>query len=235
MNTLSEIERAVRSLTRAQRRRLLDWLAGELSLEPGVAEPVARYGGAAETHDFFSLEEYFALEERSSERHEYMAGEIVAMADPSQVHEIIAINIAAPLHAHLQDRPCRVYAGGRQLQLKSMGHDFVYRPDVWVACGQERSSKGGYVDEPCLVVEVLSPSTARFDTREKALNYREISTIQEYLLVGQKPAHLVIYRRAEQWRPQLLESLGDVLDLQSVGLSLPVAHIYKGVPEDAGS
>lgn len=92
------------------------------------------------------------------------------------------------------------------------------------------SSKGGYVDEPCLVVEVLSPSTARFDRREKLFGYREIPTIQEYLLVGQKPAHLVIHRRAEQWRPQLLESLEDVLDLQSVGLTIPVACIYRGVP-----
>lgn len=234
MNTLSEIERAVRSLTQGQRRRLLDWLAGELDLELGVAEPVVRYGSAAETQELFSLEEYFAMERQSPIRHEYVAGDIFAMADPSQAHEIIAINIAACLRVHVQARPCRVYTGGRQLQFKHMGEDFVYRPDIWVACGEERSSKGGFVDEPCLVIEVLSPSTARFDRREKLFSYREIPTIQEYLLVGQKPAHLMIYRRAEQWRPQLLESLETVLNLESLGLVIPVARIYHGVPEDAG-
>ncbi|HEV2169579.1 MAG TPA: Uma2 family endonuclease [Candidatus Binatus sp.] len=235
MNTMSEIERAVRSLTPGQRRRLLDWLAGELDLELGVAEPVARYGSATETREFFSLEDYFAMEKQSAIRHEYVAGAIFAMADPSQAHEIIAINIAASLHTHVQGRPCRVYTGGRQLQFKYMGDDFVYRPDVWVACGEARSPKGGYVDEPRLVIEVLSPSTARFDRREKAFSYREIPTIQEYLLIGQKPAHLVIRRRAEQWNPQTLQSLDDVLILQSVDLTIPVARIYKGIPEDERS
>ena len=231
MNTMSEVERAVRSLTREQRRRLLDWLAGELDLQLGVAEPVAIYGNAAGIEDFFSLEEYFEMEEQSPVQHEYVAGAIFDMAEPSQAHQIIALNLAAPLHTHLQCRPCRIYAGGRQLQFQCMGEDFVYRPDVWVACGEARDSKGDYIDEPRLVIEVLSPSAARFDRREKVFSYREIPTIQEYLLVSQKPAHLVVYRRAAQWRPQIMESLEEALELQSVGLTLPVACIYEGVPE----
>lgn len=232
MNTMSEIEQAVRCLSRDQRRRLLDWLAGELDCEMGVAEPVARYGNTAEAAQLFSLEDYFAMEEKSSTLHEYVAGEIFDMAEPSQAHEIIAMNLAGPLHAHMKDRPCRIYPGRRQLQFKCFGDDFVYRPDVWVACGEARNSKGDYVDEPCLVIEVLSPSTARLDKREKVASYREIPTIEEYVLVGQKPAHLVIYRRAEQWRPQTLESLEDVLDLRSVGLAIPIVHIYRGIRED---
>ena len=139
------------------------------------------------------------------------------------------MNLAAPLHCHVQDRPCRIYPGRRQLQFKIAEDDFVYRPDVWVACGEARNAKGEYADEPRLVIEVLSPSTARFDRREKVVSYREIPSIEEYVLVAQKPAHVVIYRRAEQWRPQVLESLDSVLDLRSVGLALPVARVYKGV------
>ena len=60
-------------------------------------------------------------------------------------------------------------------------------------------------------------------------SYREIPSIEEYVLVAQKPAHVLIYRRAEQWKPQVIESLDGVLDLRSVGLDLPVARIYKGV------
>ena len=79
------------------------------------------------------------------------------------------------------------------------------------------------------MIEVLSPSTARFDRREKVASYREIPSIEEYVLVAQKPAHVLIYRRAEQWKPQVIESLDGVLDLRSVGLALPVARIYEGV------
>lgn len=68
MNTLSEIERAVRYLSRDQQRLLLDWLAGELDSEPGVAEPTANYGAAAEAREPFTLEEYFEMEEKSSIR-----------------------------------------------------------------------------------------------------------------------------------------------------------------------
>jgi Uma2 family endonuclease len=179
-----------------------------------------------------TMSEYFEMEARSSILHEYVAGEIYDMADPSQAHEIIAMNLAGSLYAHVQDRPCRIYPGRRQLQFKIREGDFVYRPDVWVACGEACNKKGEYVDEPCLVIEVLSPSTARFDRREKVTNYREIPSIEEYVLVAQKPAQVVIYRRTEQWRPQILNSLEEVLELPSVGMTLPVARVYKGVPGD---
>jgi Uma2 family endonuclease len=229
MNTLAEIEEAVRRLSRSERRRLFDWFAGVLDWELGVSEPMARYGSAAEKHDLFSMEEYFEIEARSSILHEYVAGEIYDMADPSQDHDIIAMNLAAPLHLHVLDRPCRIYYGRRALQFKIGEDDFVYRPDVWMACGEVRNAKGGYVDEPRLVIEVVSPSTARFDKREKVFGYREVPSIEEYVIVAQKQAHVMIYRRSEQWKPQFLESLEDILELQSVGLTLPLERVYKGV------
>ena len=79
------------------------------------------------------------------------------------------------------------------------------------------------------MIEVLSPSTARFDRREKVASYREIPSIEEYVVVAQKPIQVVVYRRAEQWEPQILETLESVLELRTVGLSLPLARIYKGV------
>lgn len=230
MKTMSEIEQAVRYLSPHQQRLLLDWLAGELSLEMGVAEPRATYGGAAERRELFTLEEFIEMEENSSVLHEYVAGEIFAMADPSQSHELVAVNLLSALHAHLQGRPCRTYTASRRLQFKCFGDDFVYRPDVWVACGETRNANGDYVDEPRLVIEVLSSSTARIDKREKVISYREIPSIKEYVLVAQKPAHVVIYRRAEKWKPQILDSLEDVLEIRCVELTIPVGRIYKGVP-----
>lgn len=229
MSSMSEVEQAVRDLSRADRRRLLDWLAGALDWEMAVCEPMTRYGGAAGKRDLFSLDEYFDIEAKSSILHEYVAGEIYDMADPSQAHDLIVMNLAAPLHAHVQNRPCRVYFGRRQLQFKIGEDDFVYRPDVWVACGETCNAKKEHVDVPCLVIEVLSPSTARFDRREKVASYRAIPPVEEYIMVAQKPTQLVVHRRAEQWKPEVLESPEDVLELRSVGLSIPVAQIYRGV------
>jgi Uma2 family endonuclease len=228
MNTVSEIEQALRYLSRDQQRLLLDWLAGELDSEVGVAEPTAAYGGAAEARELFTLEEYLELEEKSSILHEYVAGEIFAMAEASQAHEIIAMNLVSPLHAHLQDRPCRTYKT-RRLQFKCFGDDFVYRPDVWVACGDTRNAKGDYIDEPSIVIEVLSPSTARIDKREKVTSYREIPSVNEFVLVAQKPVHVMIYRRADQWQPQILDSLESILEFRAIELAVPVRHIYRGL------
>jgi hypothetical protein len=111
MNTTAEIEEAVRRLSRGERRRLFDWFAGVLDGEPGVSEPVVKYGSAAERREFFTIEEYFEMEERSAILHEYVAGEIYDMADPSLDHDLITLNLAAPLHAHVQDRGCRVFTG----------------------------------------------------------------------------------------------------------------------------
>jgi Uma2 family endonuclease len=229
MNTMGEIEEAMRRLSRRERRRLFEWFAGMLDGELGVSEPMATYGSAAGKRELFSLEQYFEIEARSSILHEYVAGEIYDMPDPSQDHDIIAMNLAAPLHAQVQDRACRVYPGRRELQFRIGEDDFVYRPDVWMACGEARNEKGGYVDEPCLVIEVLSPSTARFDRREKVFSYRDVLSIEEYVIVAQKPAHVTVHRRSEHWRPQILQSPDDILKLQSAGLTLPLARIYKGV------
>jgi Uma2 family endonuclease len=230
MNAMSEIEQAVRYLSPGQQRLLLDWLVGELNPQTEVAEPPAGYGSAAEKRELFTLEEFFEMEESSSILHEYVAGEIFAMAEASQAHEIVAVNLLSALHAHLRDRPCRTYTAGRRLQFKCFGDDFVYRPDVWVACGETRNAKGDYVDEPSIVMEVLSPSTARIDKREKVMSYREIPSIKEIVLVSQRPAHVVIYRRAEQWQPQILDTLEDVLEARSVELAIPMRNIYRGVP-----
>ena len=86
------------------------------------------------------------------------------------------------------------------------------------------------IGDPRLVIEVLSPSTARTDRQEKAVNYREIPSLEECILVAQKNALVTIYRRAQEWRPVILDSPDGVLELRSIGLELPLATIYEGLP-----
>lgn len=229
MNTLDEVKRAIRSLSRTERTQLLDWMAVDLDVGLFVTEPPMAYGTVALERDFYSVEEYLKLEEGSTMAYEYIAGQIYAMAEPSQSHEIIVDNLLMPLKAHVHGGSCRAHSAERRILFKCCGDDIAYRPDVWVGCGERRNAKGDLIEEPRLVMEVLSPSTARIDRREKAVNYREIPSLEECVLVAQKSAQVTIYRRAEGWQRIVLDSHESVLELRSVGLLLPIARIYEGL------
>lgn len=228
MSTLHDVKRAVRSLSPGERTELLDWMAVNLNVGLFVNEPPMTYGAVALERDFYTIEEYLELEEGTTMAFEYVAGQMYAMAEPSGSHEIIVENVNSGLVMHLRGQPCRAHLAARRVLFKCRGDDIVYRPDVWVGCGERRDEKGELIEEPRLVVEVLSPSTARIDMREKAINYREIPSLEEIVLVAQKVAQVTIYRRAEEWRRTVLGSLEDVLELQSIGLVLPIVQIYEG-------
>lgn len=174
MNTLHEVKQAVRALPTAERTQLLDWMAVNLNVGLFVTEPPMAYGAVALERDFYSVEEYLELEEGGTMAYEYVAGQIYAMAEPSQSHEIVVDNLLVPLKAHVHARPCRAHSAERRILFKCRGDDIAYRPDVWVGCGEKRGVKGELIYEPRLVIEVLSPSTARIDRREKAVNYRSM-------------------------------------------------------------
>lgn len=230
MSTLHEVKQAVKSLSPGERTQLLDWMAVNLDVGLFVTEPPMAYGAVALERDFYSIEEYLELEKRSTMAYEYVAGQIYAMAEPSQAHEIIVNNLLLPLHEYLRGRPCRAHSASRRIQFNCRGDDIVYRPDVWVGCGETRNSEGEFIEEPRLVIEVLSPSTARTDRREKAINYRQIPSLEECVLVAQKNAQVTVYRRAERWKRIILDSPEHILELQSVGFALPIGRLYKGVP-----
>lgn len=230
MNTLHDIKQSVKALSPGARVELLDWMAVNLNVGLFVTEPPVAYGAVALERDYYSVEEYLELEEKSTMAYEYVAGQIYAMAEPSEAHAAIVENLYSQLLVHLRGRPCRPHLASRRVLFKCRGDDIAYRPDVWVGCGAERNPAGVTVGEPRLVIEVLSPSTARIDRREKTVNYREIPSLEECVLVAQKNVQVTIYRRAEEWRRVVLHSPGDILELRSVGLALPVTQIYEGLP-----
>ena len=101
-----------------------------------------------------------------------------------------------------------------------------------VACGREGVASH-YLHYPKLIVEVLSPSTQSIDRREKLLSYKQISTVEEYVLVAQDSEQIAIYRRAERWVPQVRTGSDSLATFQSIGLTLPLRRIYEGVQRDA--
>jgi Uma2 family endonuclease len=112
-----------------------------------------------------------------------------------------------------------------KLRLKAGHDDLFYYPDVMVACGQEGMTEY-YLQHPRLIIEVLSPSTEQIDRREKAFNYHQIATLEEYILVAQDRPYVELQRRADDWQPTTATSLQAAAEFHSIGLSLPLTQIY---------
>ncbi len=177
---------------------------------------------------FISVDDYLAGERDSPIRHEYVDGQVYAMAGASDRHNRIALRLAARLDAHVGDEgPCQVFIADMKVRVAP---NVFYYPDVVVAC----DPPGGdpYLREaPRLIIEVMSPSTERTDRQEKRLAYGQVPSVMEYVLVAQDLAGLEVFRRRADgtWaRDSVLTRLDDVLELRSVGLTLTLKDVYRG-------
>jgi Uma2 family endonuclease len=241
MNNLDEIKAAIQTLPEPDRQTLRAWLATTSSgdddhasaydtdiLYDRVAEPANVYRESAE-HRWLSVDQYLEFEAQSEHRHEYIDGVVYAMTGASEKHELIKVNLLAAIHGHLRGGPCKAYSSDFKVRLQIDRRDLFYYPDVMVACGREGVASH-YLRYPKLIVEVLSRSTESIDRREKFLSYKQIETVQEYALVCHEAAQITIYRRAANWVPQMHTRPDEMAAFQSIGLSLPLAQIYEGVP-----
>lgn len=177
---------------------------------------------------YLSVEDYLRYEADGTVRHEYVMGRIHAMAESTESHNLISGNVAAAFHAHLRGGPCKAYMADFKVRLEINREDIFYYPDVMVAC-QRVGVEQYYLRYPTLLVEVLSPSTENIDRREKLLNYPQISTVEEYVLIAQATREVTIHRRSEDWAPLLLTAPDAVAEFRSIKLSLPLHQIYEGV------
>jgi Uma2 family endonuclease len=180
----------------------------------------------------FSIEDYLELEQTSDIRHEYFGGEVFAMAGGSKEHNIIAGNIYSSLRSRLRGSACDVFMSDMKVRINSTSENktIFYYPDVIVSCDSQDQDRY-FVNYPCLIIEVLSPSTETIDRREKSINYRSLVSLREYVLVSQDEVKVEVYRQDEQgnWTIQTLINRDDKLHLDSVGLSLEMADIYEDV------
>ncbi len=181
---------------------------------------------AATPHPYLSVEEYLRLEEASSVRHEYVGGELYALAGASDRHNRIAMNLAAHLWMAARGGPCRVYGSDMKLRVAD---DAVYYPDIQVVCDPEDTEEW-YKSRPCLVVEVLSPSTEAIDRREKLLAYRRLPSLKAYVVVYRDECRVARHWRDEQgvWWQAEVEGEGRV-PFPCPALELSLADIYEGL------
>jgi Uma2 family endonuclease len=174
----------------------------------------------------FTTQDYLAWEAGETEKHEYLAGEVFAMAGASDAHVTIAGNIFASLRSQLRGTPCRTYIADMKLSVATA--DAFFYPDVFVTCAAADAALADHKREPVLVIEVLSPSTAAYDRGPKFAYYRELASLQEYVLIDTDRVAVDVFRRdaSGHW---VLHPFGQdaEVELASVNLRLPMATLYE--------
>ena len=184
--------------------------------------------GVANLQNSISVEDYLTGEPLSEVRHEYIDGEVYAMAGGSANHNTISGNFFAAIHAHLRGNPCRVFMADMKARLLIDGMDIFYYPDIMVAC-DKRDTDPLFMRWPKLIIEVISQSTERVDKNEKLERYLTIPTLEEYVLVEQKRHAVTVYRRSQSWQPEIYAALDSLVSLESIGLTLAVSQLYENV------
>lgn len=179
------------------------------------------------SHSDISVTDYLTYERQSPIRHEYVDGQMYAMAGASDRHNRLALNLAARLNDWLDGGPCEAFISDMQVQVAPTVY---YYPDVVVTC--DPLDNAPYMrSRPCLLIEVVSPSTARIDRHEKLTAYCRMPSVQEYVLVQQDRMLIEVYRRQPtgQWLHETYEQPEDVVPLTSVGLTIRVQEVYRNV------
>ncbi|MEO5343166.1 MAG: Uma2 family endonuclease [Gammaproteobacteria bacterium SHHR-1] len=176
----------------------------------------------------FSAEDYLAWEAEQEQKYEYLLGDVYAMAGASDAHVTVSGNLFAILRSHLRGKPCRAYISDMKLQLDQANAYFY--PDVFVTCAAADVGLSNFKREPLLVVEVLSPSTAAYDRGLKFAHYRQLPSLQEYVLIDTERLAVDLFRRDAEGHWVLYPFAADeTLTLTSVDLDLPLAAIYEDV------
>ena len=183
---------------------------------------------AAQT--YLSPDEYIAAERKATLKSEYLSGEIVAMSGASNAHNLITMNVATGLYNQLAERGCRVYASDMRV---GIGAEVSYfYPDMAVVCDEPRFEDNALdtLINPIVVIEVLSPSTEAYDRGEKSGRYRQLKSLQEYILISQNQVHVEHYlRQGKQWILSKFSTLENVLPLTSIEAELSLNQIYRFV------
>ena len=188
---------------------------------------------AAQT--YLTPEEYITLERKAipdaeAVRSEYINGEIINMPGASFAHNLITNNISGELRARLKGSQYAVFANDMRISIPT-ARSYFY-PDVGVVCEEPRFEDDVFdtLLNPIVIVEVLSPSTEAYDRGEKFAYYRQITPLQEYILVSQDQIRIEHYYRQErQWIFTDFEKHDEILLLPSIQCELPLQEIYERV------
>jgi Uma2 family endonuclease len=179
-----------------------------------------------------SAADFLAWDATQTTRHEFVRGEVFAMAGAGERHVTVAGNVYVALRQHLAGSPCRTFITDMKLRVEAV--DAFFYPDVMVTCSERDAGDPLVKREPVLLVEVLSPATAAFDRGDKFAAYRSLDSLREVLLVDPDLRRCDLFRRqavdgGEAWvlHPS---APGEGVELVSVGLAVTADALWAEVP-----
>jgi Uma2 family endonuclease len=179
----------------------------------------------------YTLEEYFELDRNSEANFEYFHGEVFEMSGVSPNHATIEVNLISNLSSVAREKGCRVFPANLRVKVPALP---TYRyPDLSVVCGEVKFEEIGGLQclvNPILIVEVLSESTAEYDTNEKFRLYKSIETFREYLLISQeRPEISHFLKQNNRFWLQSNYTAGETLRIETLDFELSIDDIYQGV------
>lgn len=177
----------------------------------------------AQQTSYITEKDYLQQEQRSEIKHEYIDGQVYAMAGAKASHNRIVGNFYRKAGNHLENKLCQPYMSDMQVKIASK----YFYPDVLVDCSN-LSDDSTFTETPILIVEVLSKSTRRTDETTKRMAYMQIETLLEYVLVEQDFVQIEIMRKNQHWQ-SFKYYLGDEIHFESIGLCLKVEELYERV------
>ena len=179
---------------------------------------------------YLTPEEYIAAERKATLKSEYLSGEIFAMPRVNNAHNLITMNVGTGLYNQLSERGYRVLMSNMRVGIGA-GVSYFY-PDVAVTCDKPRFEDDAFdtLTNPQVIVEVLSTSTESYDRGEKFARYRQLESLQEYILISQDQVQVEHYlRQGKQWILSEFSALDNVLPLVSIEAKLSLGQIYRFV------
>ena len=177
-----------------------------------------------------SVEDYLEGELVAQVKHEYLGGEVHAMADGSNRHNKVGGNAYLAFGVSLRGKPCRPFNSDTKVRIQLFNHTSFYYPDAMVVCDQNRD-EDQWQDRPVVIVEVLSESTRRTDLAEKREAYLTIPSLMVLILVEANEPALAVHRRSADggFVREDYAGLDAVVPLPEIESELPLAEIYEGV------
>lgn len=177
----------------------------------------------------FSASEYLDWEARQTTKHEFLAGEVFAMADARDAHVTVALNVASLLKSHLRGTPCRVYIADMKLRVETA--DAFFYPDVFVTCDPRDHRADLLKSHARLVIEVLSEFTAAFDRGQKFASYRRLESLQEYVIIDADARTVDVFRRdaSGHWVLHPYEGKA-VAEFTSLDFQASLSALFEDVP-----
>ncbi len=189
------------------------------------------FGMSAQRVTNMTVEEYLAYDLAHEGRHEFVNGEVLAMAGASEGHALATVNLSAALHAALAGSRCRVYSSDLRVHIGET--DLYAYPDLTIVCGRAEltPTQPPSVLNPRVVVEVLSPSTEAFDRGAKAAHYRRRPSIEAIVFVATSERRVEVHVRNDDGSWTLREARTGDVAIPPLGVSIPVEQVYAGFDE----